>query len=145
VSLVRPWLFTVRLERATDRAATDPAAALRELHDAADLNGLTSIPYERAGVLRATLGDERGAAQEFRRALAIEQRFVAYFELASIASGDNRRADAERLIARSLELSPKDPFALEARDRILAGKRIDPVSFNELMVNPPLYIRNKLP
>jgi tetratricopeptide (TPR) repeat protein len=144
-SLVFPLLARIDVDRAKAEFRTDPAAAYRDLDRAEGLNPLSSDAQILRGQISLSRRDETDATRAFRDALGIEDRFVAYFQLALIESHRGHRAEARRLIDAALVRSPKDPILIVAGRRIAAGKRLDPIAFNRLAANPPLYIRHLLP
>jgi predicted CXXCH cytochrome family protein len=135
--MLRDPVRTVRAEAAA-RLAGPPAQQLtgpqREAHAAAlaeyvagqtYMSDLPSGPYN-LGNLYVALGRTADAEQEFRRALAIDDRFfLASANLAMLLAGQGRLDEAERLLRKARASQPRDAIIALDLGLLLAetGKR----------------------
>jgi hypothetical protein len=134
VGITLPWLAERDLRDGRELAASHPAAALDHLDRAADLNRLSPTPYTTAGAIEAQRGRFGEARIYFDRALARESGdpFV-YLQLAAIASAEDRRADALRLVRRARELNPLDRVARRAQRQLRDGRYVTPPRLNRII------------
>ncbi len=135
VGLTLPWLAERDLRNARELAASNPAAALDRLDRSARLNPLSPVPYTTAAVIEADQGRFGEAKAYIRKALDREPGDpFAYLKLAAIASAEDRRADALRLVARARELSPLDRVAKQVQRRLRKGRFVSPDRLNRMIL-----------
>ncbi len=122
-ALTLPWLAALEIRHAARIWPGRPAAALRQLDVAADLNPLASLPKLNAGLISLRSGRTARAEREFRAALDRDPRNVlATLELAGIVSERGRRAEAVHLLRRALRLHPDSSVAPGALKQARAGR-----------------------
>lgn len=129
-SLLFPYLSQRHLERGAEIGLGDVAAAREELDRAATLNPISPEPRLRAGTILVAAHRPEAAAEEFRRALEVEEHWYAHFELALLYAQAGRRRAALQEIAQARALDSHDPFVAEALFRIRRGRPIDAAAFN---------------
>jgi len=109
VSIVPPWFAEREQRRGIERAASDPAGAVRHFHRAADWNPLTPVPYKAAAIVEVRRRDYRAATRELQRALERDPGDSApYLFLGAIASAEGRKPEALRLVGKANRLAPRD-------------------------------------
>jgi hypothetical protein len=109
VSIVPPWFAAREQQRGIELAVSDPAAAVRHLHSAADWNPLSPVPYKAAGIVEVRRRDYRAATRELQRALERDPGDSApYLFLGAIASAEGRKQEALTLVERANRLAPRD-------------------------------------
>jgi len=129
-SLVFPYLSQRHLDRGAEIGLGNVAAARVELDRAAELNPLSPEPRLRAGTILVAAHRPGAAAEEFRRALEVEDHWYARFELALLYAQAGRHRAALQEIAQARTLDRHDPFVAEALFRIRRGRPIDAAAFN---------------
>jgi tetratricopeptide (TPR) repeat protein len=129
-SLAFPYLSQRHLDRGAEIGLGDVAAAREELDRAASLNPLSPEPRLRAGTILVAAHRPAAAAEEFRRALEVEDHWYAHFELALLYAQAGRRRAALQEIAQARALDRHDPFVAEAILKIRRGRPIDAAAFN---------------
>lgn len=115
-----PFFLSDRLlEDGTGLSQTDPAAAVRELDRAADLNPLAAQPLLVKGVVLSRLGESGEAIEAFREAADRQPDNYAthYFLAKELRASDPAAAAAE--VQAALELNPRGP-EVKALQRRLA-------------------------
>jgi O-antigen ligase len=125
-SLAAPWLSQREVQEAARVWATAPATAYARLNDAARLNPLSDDAYVVAGSIALRLGELDRADHEF--ALALERvpgDAYAMLERGAIASTRGERAAALALLARAVQLDPRDPLARQALTLARHGQRVN--------------------
>jgi O-antigen ligase len=133
--LTLPWLADRDLRNARELAATDPAGALERLDRSAKLNPLSPTAYTTAGVIEANHRRYGEAKVYIRKALDRETGDpFAYLELAAIASAEDRRADALRLVAQARRLSPLDRVARRVQRELRRGRFVTPERLNRMIL-----------
>jgi O-antigen ligase len=112
--------------QATDRAATEPRAAIGGFDQAARLNPLAADPLVREAVIAGRLGDRVLARRSLRRALEREpDNWLAQFELALLDATSGARERALRRLARARELNPRQPVIGRTARAVRRGAAID--------------------
>jgi tetratricopeptide (TPR) repeat protein len=135
VALTLPWLADRDLRNARKLAATNPAAALDRLDRAAKLNPLSPTAYTTASVIEANHHRYGDAKVYIDKALDREPGDpFAYLALAAIASAEDRRPDALRLVARSRALSPLDRVAKRVQRQLRRGRFVTPERLNQMIL-----------
>jgi tetratricopeptide (TPR) repeat protein len=125
-SLVAPWLSQLHVQKAARIWPTAPRVAYADLEDAARLNPLSDEPYLLAGSIALRFGDLARADHEFSLALERDpQDAYATLERGAIASARGRRAEALRLLERTVRLSPNDELLREVLALVRKGRRLD--------------------
>jgi len=109
VSYGLPALSAWEVERAVRGWSADPAAALRRLDRARELNPLTERPDLIAGALARRDGDRESARRAFLAAIARDDRtWNAHVEVALLDLQDGRPAEALSHLQRARELNPAE-------------------------------------
>jgi tetratricopeptide (TPR) repeat protein len=127
VSVVPAWLSAKELRRATEIAATDPDAAVRDLDRAASLNPLSPLPEKAAGIIEIRRGDSRAARRHLLEAFDRDPHDSGVFLfLGAIASEAGHQRKAIRLAAEALRLAPTDDSAYNFLRRLRDRERITP-------------------
>lgn len=129
-SLLFPYLSQRHLDRGAEIGLGNVAAAREELDRAAELNPLSPEPRLRAGTILIAAHRPAAAAEEFRRALEVEDHWYAHFELALLYSQAERRQAALQEIVQARALDRHDPFVTEALLKIRRGQPINAAAFN---------------
>ncbi|HEY7951085.1 MAG TPA: O-antigen ligase family protein [Solirubrobacterales bacterium] len=129
-SLVFPYLSQRHLDRGAEIGLGNVVAAREELGRAAALNPLSPEPRLRAGTILVAGHRPGAAAEEFRRALEVEDHWYAHFELALLYAQAGRHRAALQEIAQARTLDRHDPFVAEALFKIRRGRPIDAAAFN---------------
>jgi tetratricopeptide (TPR) repeat protein len=130
-SLAAPWLSQREVQSAARAWPSAPAAAYARLNDAARLNPLSDEPYLVAGSIALRLGELDRADREFKLALErVSGDAYATLERGAIASTRGERATALELLARAVELDPRDPLARQALSLAREGQRVDVTELN---------------
>jgi tetratricopeptide (TPR) repeat protein len=112
--------------QATDRAATEPRAAIGGFEQAARLNPLTADPLVREAVIAGRLGDRVLARRSLRRALEREpDNWRAQFELALLDATSGSPERALRRLARARKLNPRQPVIGRTARAVRRGAPID--------------------
>lgn len=125
-SLAAPWLSQREVQSAARVWPTAPATAYARLDDAARLNPLSDEPYLVAGSIAVRLGELDRADHEFALALErVPDDAYATLERGAIASTRGERAAALELLARAVQLDPRDPLARQALALARRGQRVD--------------------
>jgi tetratricopeptide (TPR) repeat protein len=130
-SLTAPWLSQLQVQSAARIWTKAPQTAYARLNDAARLNPLSDEPYLVAGSIALRFGDLQRADHEF--ALALERTpgdAYATLERGAIASSENDRRGALRLLERAARLNPRDPLTLQALRLAREGKRVSVEELN---------------
>ena len=116
-SYALPGLAAREVERAVPRYGDDPAAALRGLERARELNRLSDRPDVIAGALALQGGDPGTARAAFRRALARDPRnWYAHAQLAVLELEQGRDAAGLAGLERARQLNPLEPAIALAAD-----------------------------
>jgi hypothetical protein len=135
VALTLPWLADRDLRNARELARSNPAAALDRLDRSARLNPLSPTAYTTAAVVQSNHHRYGEAKVYIRKALDREPGDpFAYLELAAIASAEDRRPDALRLVARARALSPLDRVAKRMQRLLRRGRFVTPERLNEMIL-----------
>jgi tetratricopeptide (TPR) repeat protein len=125
-SLIAPWLSQLRVQSAARIWPTAPRRAYDELNDAAQLNPLSDEPYLLAGSIALRFGDLTRADHEFSLALRREdQDAYATLERGAIASARGEHGRAQRLLERTVRLSPHDRLIRETLTLVRDGRRVN--------------------
>ncbi len=130
-ALTAPWLSQREVQSAADIWPKAPATAYASLNDAARLNPLSDEPYLVAGSIALRFDELDRADHEF--ALALERvpgDAYATLERGAIASTRGERATALALLARAVQLDPRDPLARQALVLARHGERVDVTELN---------------
>jgi O-Antigen ligase len=130
-SLTAPWLSRLQVQSAARIWTKAPQTAYARLNDAARLNPLSDEPYLVAGSIALRFGDLARADHEF--ALALKRTpgdAYATLERGAIASSENDRRGALRLLERAARLNPRDPLTLQALRLAREGKRVSVEELN---------------
>lgn len=114
---------------ATFRAA--PMQAYHDLSEARSLNPLSVNPITSEGTIALYLGNTGRAVSAFQESLRKQDDWYPRLELALIDAAAGRFAPALRQIDAAIQLDADDPLIDQARQLILAHRRIDPFSFNQ--------------
>ena len=131
LSLAAPWLSALYVERASGGWREDPDGALDELDRAAWLNPLSELPDATAGTIALRLDRSGEARRHFAEVLERDPRNAyAALELGLIAAEAGRRAEAARLLERSLAENPRDELVRAVLRDVRRGKRVSPASVN---------------
>jgi hypothetical protein len=131
-SLVFPWLSERELKTARAIASNDPESALVKLDHASSLNPLAILPDEVAGVILGETGRTAEAEAKFEEVLEREPNDpFAYLQLGVLASSQGERGRAAPLLARALELNPRDEPTIAFVRRFKAGRKLEPRYVNE--------------
>jgi tetratricopeptide (TPR) repeat protein len=126
LSMAAPWLSQLRVESAVRIWPTAPRHAYSELDEAARLNQLSDEPYLLAGSIALRFGDLARADHEFSHALERNPGDAyATLERGAISSARGDRADALRLLERTVRLSPRDELIRDALKLVRKGERIN--------------------
>jgi tetratricopeptide (TPR) repeat protein len=127
-AVVPPLLAARENLRGIDTFNEDPGRAgdaFEILDRSAGLNPYSTLPRYTQGGIAAALGQSRLAARYYADAIERDPEDVyAHLVLASLESSAGRRAEAERLLTRVRELSPRDELARRLLKRVRAGRRI---------------------
>jgi O-antigen ligase len=135
IGMTLPWLADRDLRNAREIAANDPAGALDRLDRSARLNPLSPTAYTTAAVIEANHKRYGEAKVYIRKALDREAGDpFAYLELAAIASAEDRRADALRLVAQARALSPLDRVAKRVQRELQRGRFVTPERLNRMIL-----------
>jgi O-Antigen ligase len=131
ICLVGPWLSQVQVQEAARVWTYNPHEAYDRLNSAARLNPLSEEPYLVAGGIALRFGDLSHADEEFRLALKrTPTNTYATLERGAIASQTGHRDSALKLLARVVELDPRDRLARQALSVIKAGGRVSVEELN---------------
>jgi O-antigen ligase len=131
LALAAPWLSQLEVQSAARVWPAKPATAYARLNDAARLNPLGDEPYLVAGSIALRFGDLARAQHEFALALArVPDDAYATLEQGAIASSRGERRRALALLARAVELNPRDPLTRQALALALAGRRVNVEELN---------------
>jgi tetratricopeptide (TPR) repeat protein len=136
LSLTAPWLSQLEIESAARVWPKAPQTAYARLNDAARLNPLSDEPYLVAGSIALRFGDLARADHEF--ALALERTpgdAYATLERGAIASSENDRRAALRLLERAARLNPRDPLTRQALRLAREGKRVNIQELNRSILH----------
>ena len=127
VSVVPAWLSAKELRRATEIAATDPEAAIRDLDRASSLNPLSPLPQKAAGIIEIRSGDSAAARRHLLEAFDRDPHDSGLFlYLGAIASEAGHQRKAIRLAAEAFRLAPTDDSAYNFLRRLRDRERITP-------------------
>jgi tetratricopeptide (TPR) repeat protein len=129
-SLAFPYLSHRHLERGAEIGLADVPAAREEFERAAELNPLSPEPLLRAGTILVAARRPAAAAEEFRRALEVEDHWYAHFELGLLYAQAGRRQAALQEMSQANALDSHDRFVAEALSKIRRGRPIDAAAFN---------------
>lgn len=142
LSLIAPWLSQLRVESAARIWPTAPRHAYSDLHEAARLNPLSDEPYLLAGSIALRFGDLVRADREFSLALDRDPGDAyATLERGAISSARGDRADALRLLERTVRLSPRDELVRDALKAVRRDQRIDIVELNRSILRKAHELR----
>lgn len=134
-AIAPPFLASLSNQRAVDLFNEDPQRAgdaLDLLDRAARWNTHSTIPGLLSGQVVVAIGRPGLAAPYYRDVIARDPREVyAHLALASLEANAGRRAEAERLARRAVELSPRDQLARNLLAKLRAGRRISIADVNE--------------
>ena len=145
VSLGAPYLSERYVERARTEWTAAQTAAFDDLDRAARWNPVSPAPAINQGALALQLGQYKRAARCFRRALAREENWVPYLELALIEAHNGRFPAARQLLDRAAALDREDPVISEARTKISHKVRVDPGAVNAVARQGPLFTSARFP
>ena len=124
--LTLPYLAERDLRKGYDLADENPAEALDRFDRAASLNRLSALPIKAAGVVLAREGRYGAAEHEFRRALERDPRDAySYLQLGAIASQGQRPYPAKRLLAKAVQLAPRDAATIDAWRAVKRGRELN--------------------
>ncbi|HTA05045.1 MAG TPA: hypothetical protein VK774_01655, partial [Solirubrobacteraceae bacterium] len=130
-TLLAPWLSQLELQSAARIWTKAPDAAYSRLHEAADLNPLSAAPDLLVGSIALRYGELARADQAFADALARDPGNVyATLERGAIASTRGRQAAAATLLARAVDLAPREGLARAALRLVREGKRVSVSELN---------------
>jgi hypothetical protein len=119
VALGFPYISVREVSEASDIAGRDPAAALRDLATAADLNPLSADPGRLGGTIALQSGQYATAEARFDQAIDRErQGWFAWFGagLAASSLGERARAHHDLLVAE--RINSRQPAITEALARV---------------------------
>ena len=112
---------------ATEIAATNPDAAIRDLDRAASLNPLSPLPQKAAGIIEIRSGDSAAARRHLLEAFDRDPHDSGLFlYLGAIASEAGHQRKAIRLAAEAFRLAPTDDSAYNFLRRLRDRERITP-------------------
>ena len=124
-SMALPWLSDVSTQYAADHWRSNPEAAYKRLDRAASLDRLSPEPYLAAATIALKRSEQARARSNFRKALERQSRSAyATLELGALASTYGDRREAERMLARSVALNPRDELARDALAKVRAGRQV---------------------
>ncbi|HET9102959.1 MAG TPA: O-antigen ligase family protein [Solirubrobacteraceae bacterium] len=127
VALGLPYLATRKASIASNLAASNPRAALAELHSAADLDPLSSEVTRSAGQIALQIGDLRLAAHWFNETLRREPGdWYAYLGAGLAASALGDRATARRDFAAAVRHDRFQPASQVALKRVDTSHPLTP-------------------
>jgi tetratricopeptide (TPR) repeat protein len=143
VALVPPLLAMRSNQAAVDLFRDDPSRAgdaLDRLDRAAGLNPFSTVPRLLQGQIVVAVGRPRLAVGYYRDAVdRDEQDEYSHLALGALESTAGRQREAERQMARAVEISPSDPLARDLLRDVRAGRivTIDRVNkdFNQRRAN----------
>jgi hypothetical protein len=119
VALGFPYLSVRHVSRASDEAATDPAAALRDLQRASELNPWSAVPGRFAGTIALQNGQFVEAERRFRQAVSREPGgWFAWLGDGLAASMLGDRARARRDYAVAAAINNRRPVIADALARV---------------------------
>ncbi len=124
-SLAAPWLSQVQIQSAAAVWTTSPLTAYARLSEAARLNPLSDEADLVAGSIALRYGDLTRADHDF--SLALERTpadAYATLERGVIASARGDRGSALRLLARAVQLNPRDATTRGAFQVVREGRRV---------------------
>jgi hypothetical protein len=114
-----PYLSVREVSLATNARATDPAAALADLHRAAELNPLSAEPGRLAGFIALQNGQYAEAQRRFRQAIDREPGgWLSPLGAGLAASALGHRRQAHRYFARAYAIDGRQPAVAEALHRV---------------------------
>jgi tetratricopeptide (TPR) repeat protein len=127
-----PWLADRQVRQAAALYRALPERAFDKLDSAASLNPLSPRPKAVAASIALRIGRLAVAERYFHEALERDSRYAySYLELGAIAVNTGRRPEGLRLLARAVELEPRDVVAVATLKRARRGRRIDIRRMNE--------------
>jgi hypothetical protein len=130
------WVADREQRSAAAGFARDPSTAYARLRLAADLNPLAAAPEDLAGSIALRLGDLPRADAAFARALErVPTDQYAVLERGAIATSQGRQAAAVVLLARAVELAPRDELARQALAIARSGGAIDVAELNRRILD----------
>ena len=136
VSLTLPWLSERDLKEGRTLAATDPAAAIAKLDDAASLDPLSTLADETAAVVLRKQGHLAASERRFRQILDRDpNNSFVNMQLALLAGVAHRPREAGRLIRRARTLNPRDPVTRFVQRSLEAGQAPDPSEVDRMITN----------
>ena len=131
LSLAAPWLSQLQVQSAARVWTKAPQTAYARLNDAAQLNPLSDEAYLVAGSIALRFGDLARADHEFALALGrTPGDAYATLERGAIASTENDRRAAVKLLERAAQLDPRDPLTRQALRLASEGKRVNVEELN---------------
>jgi O-antigen ligase len=135
VSLVPPWLSAQQVDAATRTWRDDPAGAYATLGRARRLNPLSPRPDLVEGAIASRRGEWDRMRSAFGRALGRSPgSWYAELELGVVEAVTGRRREALRHLERARTLNPREPAIAFVRDRVEAGRPVDPRDVDRLFV-----------
>jgi hypothetical protein len=128
------WLSVLYLDRASDRLGGDTAGAFDDIARAESLQPWSARPLLIEGVSAIEVEDPGRAREAFADSLDREKTAFAHLELGLLAAEGGKRKAALAEIDRAARIEPEDLFTRYARRQVLAGKEIDPQTFNRRLL-----------
>ena len=130
-----PYLSVREVSLASNIRFTNPAAALRDLTTAADLNPLDSLPGRLAGTIALQNAEYAVAEQRFEQSISRER--LGWFSwlgagLAASALGQRRQAHADFVIAKSI--NSQQPAIRQALARVYSRAPLTSAEAFKLLV-----------
>jgi O-Antigen ligase len=123
LSYALPALSAREVDGAVRGWSADPAAALRRLERARELNPLSDRPDLVAGLLARHAGDHEQARRAFLKALDRDARsWNVHVEVALLDLRDGRRAAAVQRLERARALNPGEPVIGAALETVARGE-----------------------
>jgi tetratricopeptide (TPR) repeat protein len=123
-----PFLAMLSTKRARDAVRDDrgrAGEALDLLDRAAGLNPASTLPRLWEAEVVIAVGHPQLAAPYYRDAIQRDPADeYSHLALAALESSAGRQPEAERLLRRAVELSPRDPLARKLLGRVRSGRRI---------------------
>ena len=114
-----PYLSVREVSLASDARATNPAAALRELKTAGELNPLSSVPGRLAGAIALQNGQYAVAEQRFRQSVSREPGgWFAWLGAGLAASALGQRQRAHTYFVRADLINSRQPAIRQALVRV---------------------------
>jgi hypothetical protein len=144
VALSGSYLSNRYVERAFATYQQRPTAALNDLRSAEKLNPLSVDPITAEGTISLYLAQPARARAAFVRAIARQNDWYPWLELALLDAEEGRFATASKDLDTAAVLDVDDPLIATARTMIHHHQRIDPIAFNmQLLQGPQAFLFQK--